>query len=92
MHGFCWITKGKEIENYISTSGLRAKYGSALPELKPYDLFPDYINSHYKNFSSRKVPFAKSIVEYITADNSKDIMDLKKQVEKLYALIQKWNQ
>lgn len=92
MEGFCWITKGKEIENYISTEGLRRKFGDSLPELGQYDLFPDYIDSKYKNFSSRKVAFAKSIVDYITAENSKNIMDLKKQIEKLYSLIQKWNQ
>lgn len=92
MGGFCWITKGKEIENYISTESLRTKYGDSLPELGQYDLFPDYISSKYKSFSSRKVAFAKSIVEHITADNSRDILDLKKQVEKLYSLIQKWNQ
>lgn len=92
MDGFCWITKGKEIENYISTDALRTKFGDSLPELRPYDLFPDYINSKYKNFPSRKVAFAKSIAEHITADNSRDILDLKKQVEKLYSLIQKWNQ
>lgn len=71
MDGVCWITKGKEIENYISTESLRAKYGDSLPELGQYDLFPEYIKSKYKNFSSRKVAFAISIVEYITADNSK---------------------
>ena len=92
MEGFCWITKGKEIENYISTESLRAKFGDSLPVLGQYDLFPDYISSKYKNFSSRKVVFAKSIVDYITSENSKNIMDLKKQVEKLYSLIQKWNQ
>lgn len=92
MNGFCWITKGKEIENYISTESLRTKYGDSLSKLGQYDLFPDYINSKYKNFSSRKVAFAKSIVEHITADNSRDVLDLKKQIEKLYSLIQRWNQ
>lgn len=92
MNGFCWITKGKEIENYISTESLRTKYGDSLPNLGQYDLFPDYIKSKYKNFSSRKVAFAKSIVKYITADNSRDTLDLKRQVEKLYLLIKKWNQ
>ena len=92
INGFCWITKGKEIENYISTDTLRQKYGDTMPELGSYVLFPDYIKIKCKSFSSQKVAFAKSIVEYITIDNSKDIMDLKKQVEKLYSLIEKWNQ
>lgn len=90
--GFCWITKGKEIENYISTPALRAMYGESLPVLGQYDLFPEYIDSKFKGFSSKKVPFAKGIVEHITAENSKDVLDLKKQIEKLYSLIQKWNQ
>lgn len=92
INGFCWITKGKEIENYISTIGLRKKFDNSLPELTPYTLFPDYIKSFYKNFPAKKVAFAKEITEYITNDNSKDILDLKKQIEKLYNLIKKWNQ
>lgn len=90
--GFCWITKGKEIENYIPTAALREKFGESLSELGKYDLFPDYINAKYKSFSSKKVSFAREIVEYITEENSKDILDLKVQIEKLYRQIQLWNQ
>lgn len=90
--GFCWITKGKEIENYIPTQALRAMYGESLPALGQYDLFPEYIDSKFRGFSSKKVSFSKGIVEHITSENSKDILDLKKQIEKLYSLIQKWNQ
>ena len=90
--GFCWITKGKEIENYISTQALRAKYGEDLPVLGQYDLFPEYIESKFKGFSSKKVSFSKGIVEHISSTNSKDVLDLKKQIEKLHGLIQKWNQ
>lgn len=84
--GFCWITKGKEIENYIPTQALRAMYGESLPALGQYDLFPEYIDSKFRGFSSKKVSFSKGIVEHITSENSKDILDLKKQIEKLYSL------
>lgn len=91
INGFCWITKGKEVENYIATSALTERYATALPELGCYDLFPEYIKKQEKNFSTKKVAFAKEVVEYITAENSEEILDLKKQIEKLYALIIKWN-
>ena len=54
-------------------------------------MFPEYIKKHDKNFSNHKVAFAKSISEYITAENSKNILDLEKQIRKLYTIIQQWN-
>jgi len=92
IDGFCWITKGKEVENYIPAAALQDKYGVILPELGPYDIFPEYISAQCKNFSTQKVPFAKSIVGHITTANSESILDLKKQIEKLYQIICRWNQ
>ena len=56
--GFCWITKGKEIENYIPTQALRAMYGESLPALGQYDLFPEYIVS-LGAFRRKKYHFPK---------------------------------
>lgn len=90
--GFCWITQGKEIENYIPTECLARKFGvSFKKKLGQYDLFPKYIEKQDKNFSNHKVAFAKSISEYITAENSKNVLDLEKQIKKLYAIIEQWN-
>lgn len=89
--GFCWITEGKEIENYISTETIRDKFGDDMPELEQYTLFPEYIKKCDKDFKYHKVKFAKEILEYIDAENSKNVLDLKKQIEKLYSMIQKWN-
>lgn len=89
--GMCWITEGKEIENYIPTSALIEKYGEGVPTLEQYTIFPDYIAPYDKNFENHKVKFANEMTELITAENSQDILDLRKCVEKLYALICKWN-
>lgn len=89
--GLCWITEGKEIENYISTEALREKFGANIAELQQYTLFPDYIERHFKNFKTQKVKFAKEILECITEENSQSVLDLKKRIEELYALIRKWN-
>ncbi len=89
---FCWITKGKEIENYISKEAIELKVGKEIrKKCERYELFPDYIKPYYKNFSNKKVPFANEIKNYITKENSLPILDLKTQIVKLYKSIEKWN-
>lgn len=89
--GMCWITDGKEIENYIPAEVIMDKYEIDLPVIDKYTIFPEYISVCDKNFASHKVKFANEICEYITAENSKNILDLKSRVEELYEMICKWN-
>lgn len=92
-HGmFAWLTKGKEIENYIPANAVMEAFEcEGLKECGQYELFPTYIEKMCSNFTSQKVLFAHIITMKITADNSKNRFDLKSQVEKLYEQIQKWN-
>lgn len=90
---FYWITKGKEIENYISKEALELKFGKKIRnKCDKYELFPDYIKPYDKNFANRKVPFANEVKDYITKENSTSIFDLKDQITKLYKNIEKWNE
>ncbi|MBO5907135.1 MAG: AAA family ATPase [Clostridia bacterium] len=90
---FHWVTKGKEIENYIPKNAIETMLGIIITkDCKQYQLFPDYISQYYKNFSNKKVPFANEIKEFITANNSGNILDLKKQIQLLYKQIETWNQ
>lgn len=91
INSFCWITKGKEIENYLPAACINARYNVKLEDIEQYQLFPTYIASVDKNFPNHKVAFAKSVSEYITKDNSREILDLEKQIMKLYESIKKWN-
>lgn len=88
---FCWITKGKEIENYLSASCINKKYGTEKPQIKQYELFPDYIKPQCHSFPHSKVKFATEIVKYIDNVNKADILDLKKQITSLYNEIKRWN-
>lgn len=89
---FCWVTKGKEIENYIPKEAIELMFGKKIKKnCEKYGLFPDYINSYYKNFMNKKVPFANAIKDYITKENSLSVLDLKTQITKLYKSIEKWN-
>ena len=90
---FCWVTKGKEIENYLPKSALEEMLNILIKKnCDRYDLFPDYVEKYYKNFSNKKVPFANQIKGYITLENSANIMDLKMRIGQLYKQIEKWNQ
>lgn len=89
---FQWVTKGKEIENYLPREAVESMLGTSLPSsCDQYQLFPDFISPYYKGFSSKKVPFANKIKGHISLENSADILDLKKQIEKLYTHIKEWN-
>ncbi len=93
LYMFSWITKGKEIENYLPKRVLESMLEIVIKkECGQYDIFPTYIEKYYNNFSKKKVPFANQIKEFITSDNSADVLDLKKQIEKLYKQIERWNQ
>ncbi len=88
-----WVTKGKEIENYLPKKALETMLNISIEnECKQYQLFPNYVEKYYRNFSNKKVPFANEIKEFITKEDSEQILDLKKQIENLYKQIQLWNQ
>ena len=88
---FCWITMGKEIENYVSADAINQVYGTNKKQIGQYELFPDYIGKEDKYFTNHKVDSARKFAEYITFENSEDIFDLKVMTEKLYREIEKWN-
>ena len=89
---FHWVTKGKEIENYLPIEAVEAMLNVNIQNAcGQYQLFPDFVSPYYKGFSNKKVPFANKIKDYISLENSAGILDLKKQIEVLYQQIQKWN-
>ena len=87
-----WTTKGKEVENYIPFDAINQAYSSKLSvQCGQYELFPDYISSVRKNFSSEKVKFAHKVVGHISKDNSTELYGLEKQIMELYQQIKSWN-
>lgn len=93
LNMFSWVTKGKEIENYLPKNALELMQNTSIKkECGQYDLYPDYVKKYYKNFSQKKVPFANQIKEYISTENSAKILDLKNRIEQLYRQIELWNQ
>lgn len=90
-NGFCWITKGKEIENYLTFQSINQALNKDFfkKDVGRYNSFPNYIKKVEPNFSSKKVVFAKKIVPAITKNDIR--FDLKQQVVQLYNTIRHWN-
>ena len=86
---FCWVTEGREIENYIHEDAINRRYPEAVREqIGRYADFKDYIASSESSFESKKVQFAKSL-NFELGDL--EIMDLKEKIEGLVKTIRKWN-
>lgn len=87
---FCWITKGKEIENYVPCQAINDRYGCELAQCGKYELFPDYIKTIRPSFISEKVRFASKLIDRINTDNSDNILDLKQQIQILIKTVRGW--
>ena len=89
---FCWITEGKEIENYLSLGPLERSFGSKAPKAQvgALELFPEYIEKTYPKFKSCKVDFARVVAANIHEEDL-DVLDLRKRITALRDVIEKWN-
>ena len=86
---FCWITKGKEIENYISKNALEKKYsGNEFVQIGQYELFPKYITCYESNFLNEKVGFAH---ELVFENSDLYVLDLNQKIIELANVIKRWN-
>lgn len=89
---FCWITQGREIENYIPYTAIEQTYDKQLDrQCQQYESFPEYIKTVRSNFCNEKVMFAQKVCKFISLQNSSNILDLKVQMKKLIETIKKWN-
>ena len=96
LDGFCWITKGKEIENYLPKSSIESYYDIEVDEnVDPYEPFSDYLESikagEGKRFFSKKVLFAEEIRSHLNKENLSTMLDLNDKIAELIIKIKKWN-
>lgn len=90
LGSFCWITEGREIENYLSGRAISDFHHKNTSQIDKFDSFPDYIRRLDANFANHKVESARNYSDFITEDNSCNILDLKDKIEQLYKEIKKW--
>jgi len=95
----CWITEGREIENYLSdevvTNWLLGRHGTNVQFVndKNIKLEDNICNSTKKNiltYNSSKTLYSSEISEFIDPD-SLNVMDLKARLQRLVEVIREWN-
>jgi len=97
----CWVTKGREIENYLSDDVIK-NWLSNNYEIK-LDNFSNGINIKLENsisteengvkfkYNSSKTVYSYQIAEYID-ESSLEVLDLKEKLDELIKCIIEWNE
>ncbi|HIT71152.1 MAG TPA: ATP-binding protein, partial [Candidatus Scatovivens faecipullorum] len=92
----CWITQGREIENYIPKSIIESFYNTnSNKDFKQYQKIDSFLENFSKNdsknFSNSKIKFAKYFSNNMTLKNMKTSLDIDGQMIKIITEIEKWN-
>nr|WP_319267409.1 AAA family ATPase [uncultured Draconibacterium sp.] len=94
-----WITKGREIENYLSdetiTNWLKIKhnYNASFSNMKNQKLEDNILQSNNKiklKYNLSKTVYSSEITDFIDS-NTMDILDLKEKIYQLIEVIKMWN-
>ncbi|WP_437286297.1 ATP-dependent nuclease [Sorangium sp. So ce406] len=94
--GYCWVTAGREVENYIPTDSLRKFIDrpDACP-LEQHEKIGDYLSSLNHElgpiFDRKKVMFAEAITPLITKHELESTLDMAARLMKVTEYIRKVN-
>ena len=96
LNGVAWVSKGKEIENYIPESVIKKMYPSSTPgTCDQYSNFFDYLDTvqgeQGRYFSGRKPMLAEKAAEVFSVDDLPIALDLTDRLNELCDAIRKWN-
>ena len=92
----CWITKGREVENYIPQDSLAKLYKKdSVEQVDKYQSFSDYLDNlkegEGKKFLSNKVLFAERICQFLTKENLRGLLDMEGHLNEVCNHIRRWN-
>lgn len=91
-----WITKGKEVENYIPRDAIAELYNNtSVEQIGRYLSFSDYLDDikkgEGKKFLSNKVLFAERVSSHLTKENLHPVLDLEERLKEVCNRIKRWN-
>lgn len=90
-----WITKGREIENYLSQSVINKEYGIN-KQIGQYEYIGDFLNTYRKNakygdkYVRSKYQKSTDIVKHMCKDDLK-VLDLEEKIGQIVQKIKDWN-
>ncbi|MDQ7918409.1 AAA family ATPase [Mesonia sp. MT50] len=87
----CWITKGREIENYLTEKTIQNWLEVDKVKINPDLKLEEIVSKIHKNkYNTAKTKYSKEIIKHITIEDL-DILDLKLKVKQLTNRINDWN-
>lgn len=100
-NSFFWITRGKEIENYLSKDMILKYYFSdykeniSIKEFEQYQRIDDFLDTIEENagkkFLRNKIKFAHALTINANKNDFENILDLDIKMKELIKEIKKWN-
>jgi hypothetical protein len=96
MEAHCWITKGKEIENYIPSTVVDAYWElTDSDQVGRYDSFFDYLdnlsNGQGTKYNAKKPLLAEKLAPYMTRENLAGVLDIDANMIQVCNEIRAWN-
>lgn len=93
---FSWLTKGREIENYIPRALVEEYLNVSLPEsMSEFDSLFSGLNKVQPDLGLKhartKPLFAENIIRRMTLENMKDSLDIDERMQELCRRIRAWN-
>lgn len=96
MSGIAWITKGKEVENYLPATAVNSLLGIVgARQVEQYEDFFDCLNDILPGkgsyYSVRKPLLAERVSRFITKEHMETILDLAEMMDATCSRIRQWN-
>lgn len=96
MDAYCWITIGKEIENYVPSAVVDLHWDSSGSEqVGMYDSFFDHLDNivhgEGKKYNLKKPLLAEKLVPHMTKENLMGIWDIDENLIEVCNAIRSWN-
>lgn len=94
--GIAWVTKGKEIENYIPAEAVEKLLDiPSVPQVDQHEDFFNYLNllndKKGTKYPKRKTLLAESICQHLTKENINQVLDLGGEINLVCEKIRAWN-
>lgn len=95
--GFVWVTKGREIENYLPVAAISKELdiSGAVPPIGQYEDVRDYLESHKtgegRRFERAKAVYAERFGAHLLQEDLSQCLDLPEKMAELMQHIDRWN-
>ncbi|WP_168210544.1 ATP-dependent nuclease [Persicimonas caeni] len=89
---YCWVTAGREVENYIPVEATRALLDDeGFEPVGPFDSYPEQINAARGRKTFDKVGHANAVKKHFTKAMLEETADLAERLEEVCEKIREWN-